>query len=53
MARVAIPLNAMANVMELVEVAPYISTMGLVDFMVDIRVGIAWWLSRVGNIVTS
>ena len=41
LARVAIPVDATTNVVELVEVAPNISTTGLVDFLVDVRVGIA------------
>lgn len=51
--RVAIPIDATTNVMELVEVSPNISITRLVDFLVDIRVGIAWRLPEVGNVVTS
>jgi hypothetical protein len=41
-ARVAIPVDATAKVMELVEVAPNVSTTGLVDFLVGVGVGVAW-----------
>ena len=41
----------MANVMELVEVALNVSTTGLVYFLFDIRVGVAWWLFGVDNLV--
>lgn len=49
--RVVIPVDATMNVGELVEVASNISTMGLVDFLVDVRVGVAWLLIGVDDIV--
>jgi hypothetical protein len=53
MVRVAIPIDATTNVIELVEVAPNISIMGLVDFLVGVGVGVAWWVARVDDIVAS
>jgi hypothetical protein len=40
-ARVVIPIDVMANVVELAQVAPNVSTMRLIDLLVDIRVSIA------------
>ena len=51
--RVAIPVDAMASVVELVEVAPNASTMRLINLLVDIRVGVAWWVAWVDDVVAS
>lgn len=47
------PVDAMMNVVELVEMALNISTMMLVDFLVGIRVRVARWLPRVYEDVAS
>lgn len=44
MTRVAVLVDVM-NIMELVEMASNVSTMGLVDFLVGVGVGIAWWIT--------
>jgi hypothetical protein len=36
-----IPVDATANIVELIEVAPNVSTMRLIDLLVDIRVSVA------------
>ena len=33
--------------------APNVSSMGLVNFVIGIRIGVAWWLPRVDNVVAS
>lgn len=33
--------------------APSVSTVGLVYFLIDVRVGVVWRLPRVDNLVTS
>lgn len=53
MGRVVVPFDATRNVMELVEAAPSVATIGLVDLLIDVRVGIAWRLPRVDNLVAS
>ena len=50
MARVATPLNAMANVMKVIEMPPNVTTR-LVDLLVGVWVGIAWRLTKVNNII--
>ena len=52
MARVATPLNAMANVMKVIEMPPNVTTR-LVDLLVGVGVGVAWWLTRVDDVVAS
>jgi hypothetical protein len=43
----------MANIVELIEVAPNVSTMRLIDLLVDIRVGVARRAAWVDDIVAS
>jgi hypothetical protein len=43
----------MVNIVELVEMALRVSTVGLIDLLIDIRVGVAWWLLGVDNLVAS
>jgi len=50
MVRIVTPFNAMANVMEVVEMPTNITTR-LVDLLVGVWVGIAWRLTRVNNII--
>ena len=53
MARVVVSINKTTNVLESVKVAPNVSTMGLVDFLIDVWVGVAWRLPEVDNLVAS
>ena len=53
MTRVASPIDATMHIMELVQMAPNVSTMGLVDFLISVRIGMSWWLPRVDNVVAS
>ena len=40
----------MANIVELLEMVPNVSTW-LVDLLVGVRVGVAWWLTGVNDVV--
>jgi len=52
-ARIVIPIDAMENIVKLVEVAPNVSTMRPIDLLVDIRVGVAWQVTWVDDVVAS
>lgn len=52
MVRVVNPINAVVNVVELVEMAPNLLSR-LVDLLVGIGVGVAWHFIRVDNMVSS
>lgn len=52
MARVMTPVNAAANVVELVEMAPNVPAR-LVDLQVGVGLGIAWRLTKVDDVVSS
>ena len=52
MARVVIPVNATTDVVELIELVSNVPSR-LVDLLVSVRVGIAWKITRVDDVIAS